>query len=191
MTGRVELSSGTERSSSIGSFTMTIMQSTPVAPSPSASHAGKFLTFALGNEEFGIEILRVREIIKLMEITAVPHMPAYVRGVINLRGQVIAVADLRSAFGMPTAPATDCTCIIVVELRSDAGRLNMGLVVDRVSEVCNIRAESIDEAPVFGSAVKPECILGMGKIGSGVKLLLDIDRVFPATLRAAFAPFAE
>jgi purine-binding chemotaxis protein CheW len=141
------------------------------------TRAGKYLTFALGREEYGLEILKVREIIGYMEITAVPHTPGCVRGVINLRGQVISVVDLRTKFGMPAADRTDQTCIIVVEIRAGERKISMGIIVDRVSEVLDIAGEHIEDAPAFGAAVDTAFILGMGKIGESVKILLDIDRV--------------
>lgn len=142
-----------------------------------ASRAGKYLTFALGKEEYGLEILKVREIIGLMEITAVPRTPAYVRGVINLRGQVISVIDLRAKFSMQSVQQTDQTCIIVVDIQQNGRRLNTGIVVDRVSEVLSISADKIEDSPAFDSSVEIDFILGMGKIGNGVKILLDIDKV--------------
>jgi purine-binding chemotaxis protein CheW len=140
---------------------------------------GKYLTFALGREEYGLEILKVREIIGYMDITAVPRTPAYVKGVINLRGQVISVVDLRSKFAMEAAARTDETCIIVVEIRENGSgrKLNTGIVVDRVSEVLDIAADQIEEPPTFGTSVDTTFILGMGKIGESVKILLDIDKV--------------
>ncbi len=151
--------------------------------SPSASNAsstskgGKYLTFALGAEEYGLQILKVREIIGWMEMTAVPRTPAFVNGVINLRGQVIPVIDLRAKFAMPAIPRTEQTCIIVAEMEQAGRRIQTGLIVDRVSEVLNIPAESIEEAPTFDPSVRSDFILGLGKIGRGVKILLDIDRV--------------
>ena len=138
---------------------------------------GKYLTFALGREEYGLEILKVREIIGYMDITAVPRTPAYVKGVINLRGQVIAVIDLRSKFGMETAERTEQTCVIVVEIRQGGRKLSTGIIVDHVSEVLDIAGEKIEEPPTFGASVDTDFILGMGKIGDSVKILLDIDRV--------------
>ncbi|MHC4105847.1 MAG: chemotaxis protein CheW [Planctomycetota bacterium] len=138
---------------------------------------GKYLTFALANEEYGLEILKVREIIGYMEITAVPQTPSYVKGVINLRGQVIPVVDLRAKFGMETTDTTEETCIIVVETGQDGRSFSTGIVVDHVEEVLDIAGEDIEEAPQFGSAVNTDFILGMGKIGESVKILLDIDRV--------------
>ncbi|MDB5326773.1 MAG: chemotaxis protein [Phycisphaerales bacterium] len=138
---------------------------------------GKYLTFVLGREEYGLEILKVREIFGVMEITAVPRMPPHVRGVINLRGQVIAVVDLRAKFAMAAAAQTEQTCIIVVEILRDGRKFNTGIIVDKVSEVLSIPSESIEDAPSFGEAVKTDFILGMGKIGHSVKILLDIDKV--------------
>jgi purine-binding chemotaxis protein CheW len=139
--------------------------------------AGKYLTFALGKEEYGIEILKVREIIGYMTITAVPQMPDYVRGIINLRGQVIPVVDLRSRFAMETKEITDQTCIIVVDIHHEDRSFNAGLVVDHVQEVLNIENGNIDGAPQFGTQVNTDFLLGIGKSGSTIKLLLDIDCV--------------
>ncbi|MGA2500038.1 MAG: chemotaxis protein CheW [Tepidisphaeraceae bacterium] len=148
------------------------------APTGSTTHkGGKYLTFALGKEEYGLEILKVREIIGYMEITAVPRTPSYVKGVINLRGQVIAVIDLRAKFGMDTAERTEQTCVIVVEIKQGGRKLSTGIIVDHVSEVLDIAGEKIEEPPTFGASVDTDFILGMGKIGDSVKILLDIDRV--------------
>lgn len=138
---------------------------------------GKYLTFALGKEEYGLEILKVREIIGFMDITAVPRTPSYVRGVINLRGQVISVMDLRAKFQMESAKASEQTCIIVVEIKQGGRKLSTGIIVDRVSEVLDIAEANIEEPPSFGASVETDFILGMGKIGSSVKILLDIDKV--------------
>lgn len=148
-----------------------------VATENQTARGGKYLTFALGKEEYGLEILKVREIIGYMDITAVPRTPEYVKGVINLRGQVISVVDLRSKFGMPPAERTDETCIIVVEIRHGDRKVNTGIIVDRVKEVLDIASENIEEPPAFDSSVQTSFILGMGKIGESVKILLDIDRV--------------
>lgn len=139
--------------------------------------AGKYLTFALGSEEYGLEILKVREIFGYMEITAIPQTPHHVKGVINLRGQVIPVIDLRAKFGMETTETTDQTCIIVVETTQQGQKFSTGIVVDRVQEVLNIKADQIEDAPQFGSSVETEFISGMGKIDDSVKILLDIDKV--------------
>lgn len=138
---------------------------------------GKYLTFMLGREEYGIEILKVREIIGYMDITAVPRAPEYIKGVINLRGQVIPVLDLRSRFGMETAEVTEQTCIIVVEINQQGRRFNTGLVVDQVQEVLDIAGENIEDAPQFGGDVQTDFILGIGKVQNAIKILLDIDKV--------------
>jgi len=138
---------------------------------------GKYLTFALGEEEYGLEILKVREIIGYMKITAVPKTPHEAKGVINLRGQVIPVVDLRAKFGMEAADVTDQTCSIVVEISQGERNFSTGIVVDRVQEVLDIDGQDIEEAPQFGSTVDTNFILGMGKIGDSVKILLDIDKV--------------
>ena len=138
---------------------------------------GKYLTFALSHEEYGLEILKVREIIGFMGITAVPQTPDYVKGVINLRGQVIPVVELRAKFGMESTEVTDETCIIVVEITQGDQAFNTGIVVDHVQEVLDIAGQDIEKAPQFGSSVETDFILGMGKIGDTVKILLNIDKV--------------
>lgn len=140
-------------------------------------HGGKYLTFALGKEEYGLEILKVREIIGYMDITAVPRMPAHVKGVINLRGQVISVVDLRAKFNMEPAERSEQTCIIVVETTRQERKISTGIIVDRVSEVLNVPADQIEDPPSFGASVETNFILGMGKFGDSVKILLDIDKV--------------
>ena len=137
------------------------------------SRAGKYLTFNLAGEEYGLEILKVREIIGMMDITAVPRTPAFVKGVINLRGKVIPVIDLRLKFNLPSIEASDETCIIVV----DVGSVEMGIMVDKVSEVLNIADTEIEDTPSFGVNVDTQFILGMGKAGGRVAILLDISRV--------------
>ncbi len=134
---------------------------------------GKFLTFFLGEEEYGLEILKVQEIIGLMSITRVPRTPDFVRGVINLRGKVIPIVDLRKKFRMEPVEDTDQTCIIVVQTHG----LQFGVVVDRVSEVVDLEDADIEEAPEFGAEIDTDYILGMGKTGSRVRILVDIDRV--------------
>ncbi|MFA5903623.1 MAG: chemotaxis protein CheW [Desulfobacula sp.] len=138
---------------------------------------GKYLTFSLEKEEYGIGILKVKEIIGMMPITSVPRTPEYVKGVVNLRGKVIPVLDLRTKFEMPSIPYTERTCIIVVEIDSMASTILIGIVVDSVCEVLNIREEEIEETPKFGTQLKHDYILGMAKRDGGVKILLNIDRV--------------
>jgi purine-binding chemotaxis protein CheW len=134
---------------------------------------GKFLTFFLAGEEYGLEILKVHEIIGMMPITSVPRTPKYVKGVINLRGKVIPVVDLRLKFGMESKEQTAETCVIVVQANS----IETGIVVDNVSEVLDIVSEDIEDAPSFGATVNSDYILGIGKSEGRVKLLLDIDSV--------------
>ncbi len=138
---------------------------------------GKYLTFTLGDETYGIGILKVKEIIGMMTITSVPRTPAFIKGVINLRGKVIPVMDLRLKFGMGEIPYTDRTCIIVVEIDSDDGTVLIGIVVDAVSEVLNIVKEDIEETPAFGTKLDTDYILGMAKTENSVKILLNIDKV--------------
>jgi purine-binding chemotaxis protein CheW len=161
--------------------------STPETTATTTKRGGKYLTFALGKEEYGLEILKVREIIGWMDITALPRTPAYVKGVVNLRGQVIVVIDLRTKFAMEAAAKTEQTCIIVVEIAHQGRKLSTGLIVDRVSEVLEIPSENIEDAPTFGTAIDTDFILGMGKVGEAVKILLDIDKVMTASEIAGIA----
>lgn len=138
--------------------------------------ADQYLTFQLGDEEYGLEILKVREIIGMMDITAVPRTPDFVRGVINLRGNVIPVIDLRMKFGMEAVEQTEETCVIVVDVEG----LETGIVVDRVSDVLDIGGDSIQDAPSFGASVDTDFILGIGKAEGRVTILLDISQVLTA-----------
>ena len=153
----------------------------PVAPPLTPAHAhersGKYLIFHLGGEEFGARILKVREIIGLQDITVVPRTPSYVKGVINLRGKVIPVIDLRLKFGMPEADYTQRTCIIVVHAQVEDNTVLTGVVVDGVSEVLSIAAADIEDTPDFGGQAQAAYLLGMAKIKGKVKILLDIDQV--------------
>ncbi len=143
----------------------------------SNSREGKYLSFSLGNEEYGISILKVKEIIGMIQITPIPQTPEYVKGVINLRGKVIPVIDIRLRFGMNSIDYTDRTCIVVVEIDSNSGSLHIGIVVDSVSEVINIKSTDIEDTPSFGMTLSTEYILGMAKMAGNVRILLDIDRV--------------
>ncbi len=139
---------------------------------------GKFLSFLLGAEEYGLEILKVQEINGMMGVTRVPRTPEYVRGVINLRGRVIPIISLRQKFKMPAVEDTEKTCIIVVQVKYQDSELTMGIIVDEVSEVLNIRAEQIEAAPAFGGGMEEsDFITGMGKLEDKVVILLDIDSV--------------
>jgi purine-binding chemotaxis protein CheW len=142
------------------------------------SLAGKYLTFTLDKEEYGIALLKVKEIIGMMPITSVPQTPEYVKGVINLRGKVIPVSDLRLRFEMAAADYTERTCIIVVEIQCEETTIQVGIVVDAVSEVINIKAGDVEDAPNFGTKVETDYILGMANMEGQVKILLDIDQVF-------------
>ncbi|MCF8077422.1 MAG: chemotaxis protein CheW [Desulfotignum sp.] len=158
----------------------TEMSEMNLAITAATMKTGKYLTFTLADEEYGIGILKVKEIIGMMSITSVPRTPDFVKGVINLRGKVIPVIDLRLKFGMDAIAYTDRTCIIVVEIDTDDLTIQIGIVVDSVSEVLNIKEEEIEDAPSFGTSLNTEYILGMAKIDSGVKILLDIDQVLSA-----------
>jgi purine-binding chemotaxis protein CheW len=159
----------------------------PVAAARAARDArgGKYLTFVLGAEEYGIEVGKVRGIIRYTDVTPVPRTPAYMSGVINLRGQVLPVIDLRIKLGLQPAARSERTCIIIVETRDTEAiapgdgerKVQVGLVVDRVLEVPEVPAQTIDKAPPLGRGVQAEFILGLAKAGGGLKILLDIDRV--------------
>jgi purine-binding chemotaxis protein CheW len=154
-----------------------------------AGLAGKYLTFALGAEEYGLPVLKVREIIKMLDITQVPQMPPHVKGVINLRGKVIPVVDLRLKFGFVPQEYTERTCVIVVEVLGATGAVLMGIVVDAVSEVLNLAVDDIERTPDFGERVDTDYMTGIAKVKGKVKILLDLDRVLGAegtlTVRAA------
>ena len=148
--------------------------------------AGKYLTFILGKEEYGVEILKVQEIIGMMKVTRVPRSPAFIRGVINLRGKVIPVVDLRVKFGLEGQNDTEKTCIIVVQVAREAGhKVTMGLIVDEVAEVLNVEANQIEPPPELGSGAETDFILGVGKVGQKVVMLLDVDRVLSSGEMAA------
>jgi purine-binding chemotaxis protein CheW len=151
------------------------------------SAGGKFLTFFLAGEEYGIEILSVHEIIGMMPITGVPGTPDYIRGIINLRGKIIPIVDLRQKFGMESKAQTSETCIIVVHVQG----VEVGTVVDRVSEVLNIDAGDIEPPPLFGRDVNTDYILGIAKSQAKVRILLNIDRVISADQIVQLQKFAE
>lgn len=148
--------------------------------------AGKYLSFLLGREEYGLEILKVLEIIGIMDVTRVPRTPEYVRGVVNLRGRVIPVIDLRCKFQIPPAEATDKTCIIVVQVSQGDLDVTMGVIVDEVSEVISFAQEQIEPAPAFGGGMDESAsITGIGKLGNKFVVLVDIDRVLEGEELAA------
>lgn len=146
-----------------------------------AVRAGKYLTFRLAAEEYGLQILKVREIIGLMSITKMPEAPPYIRGIINLRGRVIPVLELRARFGMESIADNEETCIIVVDLSSGGRSTLMGILVDAVSEVLEIKGDEIQDFPAMGGDRECDFVLGIGKVKGGVKILLDIDRVLSGT----------
>ncbi|MCW8801716.1 MAG: chemotaxis protein CheW [Desulfobacter sp.] len=140
-------------------------------------NTAKYLTFTLSDESYGIGILKVKEIIGMMPITSVPKTPGFVKGVFNLRGKVIPIIDLRLKFDMESKDYTERTCIIVVEIEAGEETVLIGIVVDSVSEVLNITADQIENAPEFGTQLNTDYILGLAKTDDGVKILLNIDKV--------------
>lgn len=150
--------------------------------------AGKYLTFALGEEEYGLPVLKVREIIKMMDVTSVPQVPPHIRGVINLRGKVIPVIDVRLKFGLAPLAASDQTCIVVVQVELEGRRVMLGIIVDRVSEVLNVSADEIERPPDFGERLDTQFMLGMAKVKGKVKILLDLDAILASD--AVFAKAA-
>ena len=156
------------------------MSTAIITPTESSTHptAGKYLSFLLGNESYGIDVLKIREIIRMVDITSVPQMPAYIKGVINLRGKIIPVVDLSIRFGFPNCETTERTCIVVVQVRNPQNiTIQMGLIVDAVEEVLNIVAGDLEETPDFGTQLDTEYLTGMAKVKGRVTSLLDIDRV--------------
>jgi len=153
--------------------------------------AGKYLTFELAGEEYGLEILKVQEIIGMMQVTRVPRTPEFVRGVINLRGKVIPVVDLRLKFGLDSCEATERTCIIVLQVAQGDASVTMGVIVDEVSEVIDVEAAAIEPAPDFGTSLDTDFILGMGKVRDAVVMLLDVDKVLAADEVAAIGALQD
>ena len=161
---------------------MTELRTTDAKQNVDFGHlAGKYLTFKLAEEEYGLDIMKVQEIIGIMPVTKVPRVPEYVRGVINLRGRIIPTVELRAKFGLEAVEDTERTCIIVVELQTEKGKVNMGVIVDEVAEVMDFAADTIDAAPEFGTALNTSFILGIGIVKGSVKVLLDVDKVLSAT----------
>jgi len=151
---------------------------------------GKYLTFELGQEVYGIEILKVQEIMGLMKVTRVPGTPSFIRGVVNLRGKVIPLVDLRRKFSLDDKADTERTCIIVVQVRRDAQVVTMGAIVDEVKEVSAIAAGQLEAIPEFGGAVETQFLLGMGKVGNRVIMLLDVEKILLGAELAAVAQAA-
>lgn len=142
------------------------------------SYQQKLLTFSLGAEEYGVSIMKVKELIGIMDITPVPKTPSFIKGVINLRGKIIPVMDLRVKFGMDEQEYNDRTCVMVVEIILKGTSRTIGIVIDSVSEVVNMDGSQIEPPPEYGSIVDKEAILGIGKIKEGVIIILDIDKLF-------------
>ena len=138
----------------------------------------QYVTFSLGDELFGVEVTRAREILSVTPVTKVPQTPEYLLGVINLRGQVVPVVDMRLKLGLPVSEETEETCIIVVEVQVDGESIIVGALADAVREVLEIRTDQIEPAPRLGTRLKTEFITGMGKIGEQFLILLNIDRIF-------------
>ncbi|MEM9400375.1 MAG: chemotaxis protein CheW [Verrucomicrobiota bacterium] len=159
---------------------MTTLEDSPAVEEAPKTRArqGKYLTFMLREESYGLAVLKVREIIRMQEITPVPKMPNYLKGIINLRGKIISVLDLRIKFALPNQDLTDTACIIVVQTTTKRGiSSQMGIIVDAVEEVANISAEDLEDAPEFGSAIHSGYIYGIAKVKGVVKTLLDIDSI--------------
>lgn len=152
---------------------------------------GKYLTFTLADEDYGLEILKVREIIGMMDITAIPQTPDYVKGVINLRGRVIPVIDLRLRFSLPPMDYGERTCIIVVDVKSHLNAVQVGVVVDSVSEVLNVIGGDIEPPPEFGAQIDTSYILGIAKAKGAIKILLDIDKVLASEELAGIEKLAS
>lgn len=162
--------------------------STETTARGSLGAAGKYLTFTLGQETYGLEILTVQEIIGILPVTHVPNTPSYVRGVINLRGKVIPVVDLRLKFGMEGMEDTERTCIIVLQTKREDGMpTTTGIIVDSVSEVLAISDDQIEDPPSFGDAVETDFLKGIAKVGDKVCELLDLERTLSSAAIAAMA----
>ena len=155
---------------------------------PDPAPPGQFLTFAIAEDEYAVAVRRVREILEYESVTHVPGVPEWIRGVINLRGSVVPVVDLAVKLGLPARQATRRTCIVIVELELDGQPTAMGIIADAVSQVIELAAEDIEPPPPFGTRMRVDYLMGMGKLGRGFVLILDIDRVLSAAeLLAAVA----
>jgi purine-binding chemotaxis protein CheW len=146
-----------------------------------AAQAKQFLSFVVGGTDFGVPILKVKEILQFDGVTRVPGTPTSIRGVINVRGSVVPVVDLAVKFGKPEQATTKRTCVLVVETRTRDEVLTLGVIADAVSEVVDLAPQDIEPAPTFGTGLKLDHITGMGKAGHGFVILLDIDRVLTAS----------
>ena len=160
-------------------------------PSLGADAPAQYLTFSLGDEVFAMDIRTVREIIQYGPMTTVPLMPGFVRGVINLRGAVVPVIDLQARFGRPRATVSKKTCIVIFDAMRDGERVELGLLVDAVSEVIEIAADQIEPPPSFGAAVRRDFIQGMGKVAQRFVIILDPDRAFDVNEMAQLCESAQ
>ncbi len=142
-----------------------------------AGQSEQLLTFSLGNEEYGVSILKVKELIGMMDITPVPRTPQFIKGVMNLRGRIIPVIDLRIKFGMDVQEYDERTCIMVMDIYVQGTPRTMGVIVDSVSEVVSIEDNEIEPPPEYGSTLDADTILGIGKLKEGVVIILDIDKI--------------
>lgn len=158
----------------------SVLTANETAAAKADPRAGKYLVFHLGEEEFGIQVQKVREIMGVQDITQVPQTPPHVKGVINLRGKVIPVVDLRLKFTMPAREYTQRTCIIVVQVSGEHGIMLMGIVVDGVAEVLQVAGADVEDTPSFGKEVEVPYVMGLAKLKGKVKILLDIDQVMTA-----------
>jgi len=140
----------------------------------------QYLTFFLAEEEYAVSIQKVKEIIEFTSITKVPKVPRWIRGVINLRGNVVPVVDLAVRFGLDERPTTKTTCIVIVEVQQDAENTVMGVIADAVNQVIELNPDDIEQPPAFGTRVRLEYLAGMGKLGKKFALILNIDRVLSA-----------
>ena len=166
---------------------MSTTLTAPATATQTGFAAGKFLSFQLSKEEYGIAILKVREIIGMVDVTPLPRTPDFVRGVVNLRGRIIPVIDLRRKFGMEPAEFTNETCIVVVDVGRDAdSAFRVGCIVDTVSEVLTIGAEHVEATPRCGNAAG-DYVAGLAKLKDRVLILLDIERVIGDIDPAALA----
>jgi chemotaxis signal transduction protein len=141
----------------------------------------QFLSFTVAGTDYGVPILRVREILQYEEGTTVPGTPAFIRGVINVRGAVVPVVDLAVKFGKAAAPATKLTCVLVAEVTAAGAALTLGVLADAVNEVVDLRDDDLEPPPAFGPGVRVDYLTGVGKVGKGFVLLLDLDRVLTAS----------
>jgi len=165
--------------------------SNPRADAAGGEAPAQFLTFTLGEEVFAMDIRTVREIIQYGPMTTVPLMPGFVRGVINLRGAVVPVIDLQARFGRPTAKVGKKTCIVIFDALRDGERVELGLMVDAVSEVIEIAPGQIEPPPNFGTAVRRDFIRGMGKVASCFVIILEPDRAFDVSEMAELCESAQ